>query len=97
VSLPVLSTVPQKVKAKTSRFEEGAFHGYREQHIHTRLYNTLMRDGTSNLLDSDDPHVNRLYKDEYLKVYNFFKDEFFGIERTIVQIARYLHRLFTDY
>ena len=52
-----------------------------------------MRDGTSNLLDSDDPHVNRLYKDENLKVYNFFKDEFFGIERTIVQIARYLHRL----
>ena len=58
---------------------------------HTRMYNMLMRDGTSNLLDSDDPHVNRLYKDENLKVYNFFKDEFFGIERTIAQIARYFH------
>lgn len=58
---------------------------------HTRLYNTLMRDGTENLLDSDDPHTNRLYQDENLKVYNFFKDEFFGIERTVAQIARYFH------
>ena len=35
--------------------------------------------------------VKRLYKDEALKVYNFFKDEFFGIERTISQIVRYFH------
>ena len=58
---------------------------------HTRLYNMLMSEGTSNLLDSDDSRVKRLYKDENLKVYNFFKDEFFGIERTIAQIARYFH------
>ena len=58
---------------------------------HTRLYNMLMNEGSSNLLDSDDPRVKRLYKDENLKVYNFFKDEFFGIERTIAQIARYFH------
>jgi serine protein kinase len=58
---------------------------------HTRLYNMLMSEGASNLLDSDDPRVKRLYKDESLKAYNFFKDEFFGIERTIAQIVRYFH------
>ena len=26
-----------------------------------------------------------------MKVYNFFADEFFGIERTIAQIVRYFH------
>ncbi len=41
--------------------------------------------------DSDDPRAKRLYKDETLKVYNFFADEFFGIERTIAQIVRYFH------
>src|SRR5262249_6802705 len=33
----------------------------------------------------------RLYKDEPVKVYEFFADEFFGIERTINQIVRYFH------
>ena len=30
----------------------------------------------------DDPRTKRLYKDEPVKVYNFFADEFFGIEKT---------------
>ena len=51
----------------------------------------MMRDGTQDILESDDPRVKRLYKDESLKVYNFFRDEFFGIEKTIAQIVRYFH------
>ena len=47
--------------------------------------------GMSNITDSDDPRTKRLFKDESLKVYNFFTDEFFGIERTVAQIARYFH------
>jgi serine protein kinase len=58
---------------------------------HSRLYEMMMRDGTQDILESDDPHVKRLYKDESLKVYNFFRDEFFGIEKTISQIVRYFH------
>jgi serine protein kinase len=58
---------------------------------HGRLYEMMMRDGTQDILDSDDPRVKRLYKDESLKVYSFFRDEFFGIEKTISQIVRYFH------
>ncbi|HXG21337.1 MAG TPA: serine protein kinase, partial [Methylomirabilota bacterium] len=58
---------------------------------HARMYDMILAAGMSNITDSDDPRVKRLYKDEALKVYNFFKDEFFGIERTIAQIARYFH------
>jgi serine protein kinase len=43
------------------------------------------------LHDTDDPRTKRLYKDEPLKVFNFFAEEFFGIERTIAQIVRYFH------
>ena len=43
------------------------------------------------LPDTDDPRTKRLYKDEPLKVFDFFADEFFGIERTIAQIVRYFH------
>ncbi len=58
---------------------------------HGRLYDMIMRDGTQDILQSEDPRVKRLYKDEALKVYNFFRDEFFGIEKTISQIVRYFH------
>jgi serine protein kinase len=58
---------------------------------HGRLCDMMMREGTQDILDSDDPRVKRLYKDESLKVYNFFRDEFFGIEKTISQIVRYFH------
>jgi len=58
---------------------------------HSRLYDMIMRPGTRDILDTDDPQVKRLYKDESLKVYRFFADEFFGIEKTIGQIVRYFH------
>ena len=58
---------------------------------HSRVYDVIMKNGTGEILDTDDPRVKRLYKDESVKVYNFFKDEFFGIEKTIAQIVRYFH------
>ena len=58
---------------------------------HGRFYDMITAQGMYDITESDDSRVKRLYKDEPLKVYNFFKDEFFGIERTIAQIVRYFH------
>src|SRR2546430_1107142 len=58
---------------------------------HSRFYDMITSQGMYDLTQSDDQRVKRLYKDEALKVYHFFKDEFFGIERTIAQIVRYFH------
>src|SRR6266481_972292 len=58
---------------------------------HARLYDRIMKAGTSDIHENGDPHVKRLYKDEFIKVYDFFADEFFGIEKTISQIVRYFH------
>jgi serine protein kinase len=58
---------------------------------HARLYDIIISAGVRNVLESDDPRTKRLYKDDPVRVYNFFADEFFGIERTIAQIVRYFH------
>jgi serine protein kinase len=58
---------------------------------HARIYDMIISQGTRSIHETDDPRTKRLYKDEPIKVYNFFADEFFGIERTIAQIVRYFH------
>src|SRR6516165_10928745 len=58
---------------------------------HARIYDMITATGLRSIHETDDPRTKRLYKDEPIKVYNFFSDEFFGIERTIAQIVRYFH------
>jgi serine protein kinase len=58
---------------------------------HARIYDMIIASGLHSIHETDDPRTKRLYKDEPIKVYNFFADEFFGIERTIAQIVRYFH------
>jgi serine protein kinase len=58
---------------------------------HARLYDLVLEHGQEDLAKSEDPRIQRLFGDDPVKVYGFFKEEFFGIERTIAQIVRYLH------
>lgn len=50
-----------------------------------------MRKGAEDINAADNPHVKGLYGDGSIKVYHFFRDEFFGIERTLAQLVRYFH------
>ena len=59
------------------------------QHAHARTYDMIMREGVAPVGETDDSRIKRLFKDETLNVYAFFKDEFFGIEETLAQIVRY--------
>ncbi|HXW84457.1 MAG TPA: hypothetical protein VEJ86_08625 [Candidatus Binataceae bacterium] len=86
--------------ARESKVWRGTLLGYLElvrsdpvvtKLAHARIYDMLMADGSRSIHDTDDPRTKRLYKDEQVKVYNFFADEFFGIERTVAQIVRYFH------
>jgi serine protein kinase len=58
---------------------------------HARIYDLIIAMGLRDIQESDDPRTRRLYKDEPIKVFNFFSDEFFGIEKTIAQLVRYFH------
>lgn len=58
---------------------------------HSRIYGVILKSGIRDILHDDDPRTKRLFKDSSTKVYNFFADEFFGIEKAIGQIVRYFH------
>jgi serine protein kinase len=58
---------------------------------HARLHEIILQAGVRDIGDSADPRVKRLFKDEPVKLYEFFADEFFGIEKVVAQIARYFH------
>lgn len=58
---------------------------------HARMYDVVDKQGSREILETEDKQVKRLYKDNPVCVYRFFAEEFFGIEKTISQIVRYLH------
>ena len=58
---------------------------------HRRMYNMLIEPGVTEINPENDPRTQRLFGDEPIKVHNFFKDEFFGMERTLNKIVRYFH------
>ncbi len=58
---------------------------------HKRLYDMISDKGTVEVDLEQDPRLKRIFKGEKLKVFNFFTDEFFGMEKTLNQIVRYFH------
>src|SRR5690349_25125850 len=58
---------------------------------HRRLYDMIDSAGVTEINPENDPRTQRLFGDERIKVYNFFKVEFFGMERTLDKIVRYFH------
>ena len=58
---------------------------------HRRMYDMLVAPGITEINPENDPKTQRLFGDEPIKVHNFFKEEFFGMERTLHKIVRYFH------
>ena len=58
---------------------------------HRRMYDMMSGPGVSELDLEADPRAKRVFGDETVKIYNFFADEFFGMERTLEKIVRYFH------
>ncbi len=58
---------------------------------HQRIHDMIVRAGVRELDHESDPRAKRIFGDRPVKVYDFFKDEFFGMERTLEKIVRYFH------
>jgi len=58
---------------------------------HARIYDAIVRHGISDIASPRDSRIKRLFGEESIKVYAFFSEEFFGIEPTLAQVARYFH------
>jgi serine protein kinase len=58
---------------------------------HKRIYDVVMSHGITEINVDENPRLKRLHKSENFKTYNFFSEEFYGMEKTINQIVRYFH------
>jgi serine protein kinase len=87
----------RKVGASQKRFS-GTFMDYIE-HVkkhpdivkpaHKRLYESVIKYGVSTMPDSD-PRKKKIFSNESMKIYDYFKDEFFGMERVVSKLVQYL-------
>ena len=57
---------------------------------HKRLYKTIIDEGITRMSE-EDSRCNNLFNGESLKTYDYFQSRFFGMERSLAKIMRYLH------
>ena len=88
----------QRRKSKSQKKFSGNFLDYIEfikenphevKTSHKRLYEALSKHGIKKLLDSD-PRKIKIFDNETIKIYEYFKDEFFGMEKVIAKLMRFL-------
>jgi serine protein kinase len=61
------------------------------QLAHKRLFNVITGSGAILLDTEQDIRLKRIFGNRKIKNYNFFSDDFFGIEETLQKIVRYFH------
>ena len=57
---------------------------------HKRLYEKILGEGVT-ILDETDSRCNKLFNGEKVKTYDYFADQFFGMERPLEKVVRFLH------
>jgi len=56
---------------------------------HKRLFDSIVKHGIERMTDSD-ARCNKLFGGERVRTYNYFQSHFFGMERSLAKIMRYL-------
>ena len=58
---------------------------------HQRMYELLIASGAETVKTEEYPRLKRIYGNDVLKRYTYFKNDFYGIDKTIMKIMRYFH------
>ncbi|MBP2033756.1 serine protein kinase [Clostridium algifaecis] len=58
---------------------------------HKRMYDIIINKGYEVLKPEENPKIKKLYGNEPIKKYNFFKDDFFGIDKVLMKLVNYFH------
>jgi len=58
---------------------------------HSRLYNMIKAAGIEEVKIEEDSKLARLYKNKRLRRFDFFADEFYGMDETLSAAVRYFH------
>lgn len=51
---------------------------------HERIYNIISEPGVEIISTEENARLRRIYGNNFIKQYNFFKEEFFGINNTVL-------------
>jgi serine protein kinase len=61
------------------------------QLAHERMYHLLVKAGIEIIKTEEDARLMRIYGRDIIKRYNFFKQDFYGIDHTLMKIVRYFY------
>lgn len=58
---------------------------------HQRMYELIVKRGIEVINTDENPRMRRIHGHDVIKKFGFFREEFFGIDRTLMKIERYFH------
>lgn len=58
---------------------------------HKRVYDIIAREGLEVLRPEENPRIRRIYGNDIIKRHNFFREDFFGIDKVLMKIVNYFH------
>ncbi len=58
---------------------------------HARMFELLTQQGVEVIKTEEHPRLKKIYGNATIKRYKFFKNDFFGIDHSIMKIMRYFH------
>ncbi len=58
---------------------------------HQRMYELLTLPGVETIKTEEHPRLKRIYGNDTIKRYSFFRNNFFGIDKSLMKIVRYFH------
>ncbi|EHK2440970.1 PrkA family serine protein kinase [Clostridium perfringens] len=58
---------------------------------HKRIYDLIMDKGFEILRPEENAKIKKIYGNEKIKKYNFFKEEFYGIDTVVMKLMNYFH------
>lgn len=58
---------------------------------HKRMYDIINNEGYEVFKPEEHYRIKKIYGNETIKKYNFFRDEFFGIDKVLMKLVNYLH------
>ena len=58
---------------------------------HKRIYDMVFSKGVEVLKSEENPKVKKIYGNDSIRKYGFFKDDFFGIDKLVMKLVNYFH------
>jgi serine protein kinase len=93
----------QKIKEHKEGAKRQKFEGVLEDYLqliekgavtpvlaHKRLYDTIVSQGLTTL-DESNSRCNKIFDGDPIKIYDYFSDQFFGMEHSLQKVMRFLH------